>query len=169
MTATTITPEKTGVPSPIHEVPRDEERAKGFYDRLRERIQRYAEEHGSLAGRSADFLLLVPDVFILLWRLVNDSRVDGRNKVLLGSGIAYYFFPLDVVPEMFLGPIGFIDDLVFGVYMLNKILSDTDPEILRQHWSGSEDVLEAIQRVLDAADKLVAGDLLEKIRKMGKG
>ena len=168
MTATTITPEKTSVPSPIHEVPRGEERATGFYDRLRERIQRHAGQHGALAGRTVDFLLLAPDVFILLWRLINDSRVDGRNKVLLGSGVAYYFLPLDVFPEMFLGPIGFIDDLVFGVYMLNKILTDTDPEILRQHWSGSEDVLSAIQRVLNAADTLVAGDLLEKIRKMGK-
>jgi len=138
------------------------EQAERFYDRLRERI------HGKLGEKATGLLLLVPDVFLLLWRLVNDPRVTGSNKILLGSGIAYYFLPLDVIPELFLGPVGFIDDLIFGVYMLNKILSDTPPEILREHWSGSEDVLAMIQRVLDAADKLGSGELLEKLKKVMK-
>lgn len=139
-----------------------DEQAERFYDRLRERI------HGKLGGKATGLLLLVPDVFLLLWRLVNDPRVTGANKILLGSGIAYYFLPLDVIPELFLGPVGFVDDLIFGVYMLNKILSDTPPEILREHWSGSEDVLAMIQRVLDAADKLGSGELLEKLKKVMK-
>ena len=138
------------------------EQAERFYDRLRERI------HGKLGDKATGLLLLVPDVFLLLWRLVNDPRVTGSNKILLGSGIAYYFLPLDVIPELFLGPVGFIDDLIFGVYMLNKILSDTPPEVLREHWSGSEDVLAMIQRVLDAADKLGSGELLEKLKKVMK-
>ena len=139
-----------------------DEQAQRFYDRLRERI------HGKLGGKATGLLLLVPDVFLLLWRLVNDPRVTGANKILLGSGIAYYFLPLDVIPELFLGPVGFVDDLIFGVYMLNKILSDTTPEILREHWSGSEDVLAMIQRVLEAADKLGSGELLEKLKKVMK-
>ena len=81
------------------------EQAQRFYDRLRERVVSRVGE------KSASLLLLVPDVFLLLWRLLNDSRVNGANKVLLGSGVAYYFLPLDVVPELFLGPIGFVDDL----------------------------------------------------------
>ncbi|HVS31875.1 MAG TPA: DUF1232 domain-containing protein, partial [Thermoanaerobaculia bacterium] len=124
------------------------DRARRFYDRLRVRIHRYVEGKGSVAERGADFLMLVPDMFILLWRLTNDTRVNAKNKVLLGSGLAYYLFPLDIMPEAILGPIGFIDDLVFGVYILNKLLVDTDPAILREHWSGEEDVLQAIQRVL---------------------
>ena len=144
------------------------ERAERFYDRLRERIHSYVEGKGAIAEKSTELLMLVPDVFMLLWRLTTDSRVNGKNKVLLGSGLAYYFFPLDIVPELLLGPIGFADDLVFGVYILNKLLSDTDPEILRQHWSGDEDVLHSIQRVLGAADNLVAGDLMEKLKKMMK-
>jgi uncharacterized membrane protein YkvA (DUF1232 family) len=144
------------------------ERAERFYDRLRERIHSYVEGKGAIAEKSTGLLLLVPDIFILLWRLTTDSRVNGKNKVLLGSGLAYYFFPLDIVPELLLGPIGFADDLVFGVYILNKLLADTDPAILREHWSGSEDVLQSIQRVLGAADNLVAGDLMDKLKKMMK-
>jgi uncharacterized membrane protein YkvA (DUF1232 family) len=147
-------------------VPRD--KAQRFYDRLRERIHSYLERGGKGVSRTGDFLLLVPDVFMLLWRLVNDSRVNGKNKVLLGSGVAYFLFPFDVVPEALVGPIGFLDDLVFAVYMLNRMLADTDPAILREHWSGSEDVLATIQKVLDAADNLVAGDLLGRLKKMSK-
>jgi uncharacterized membrane protein YkvA (DUF1232 family) len=144
------------------------ERAERFYDRLRDRIHRYAESKGRVAEKTTDFLMLVPDMFMLLWRLANDARVSGKDKVLLGTGVAYYLFPLDIVPELLLGPIGFLDDLVFGVYILNKMLTDTDPQILREHWSGSEDVLSAIQRVLNAADNLVADDLLAKLKQMMK-
>ena len=133
---------------------------------MRESIRRYLEKKGSLAGKSGEYLLLVPDMFMLLWRLINDPRVTAKNKVLLGSGLAYYLFPLDIMPEGFLGPIGYIDDLVFGVYLLNKMLTDTDIEVLREHWSGSEDVLQTIQNVLNAADNLVGSDILNRFKSM---
>jgi uncharacterized membrane protein YkvA (DUF1232 family) len=142
------------------------DRAERFYDKVRKNIREYLEKKGSLAGKSGEYLLLVPDMFMLLWRLINDSRVNSKNKVLLGSGLAYYLFPLDIMPEGFLGPIGYIDDLVFGVYLLNKMLTDTDPEILREHWSGSDDILKTIQNVLNAADNLVGTDLIGKFKGM---
>lgn len=144
------------------------ERAQRFYDRVRGNIQRYLAKRGRIVEKGADFLLLVPDVFILLWRLANDPRVSGKNKVLLGSAIAYFVFPLDFMPEAFFGPIGFLDDLVFAAYALNKILADTDPNVLREHWAGDTDVLESMQRVLNAADNLVGSELLNKIKRMVK-
>jgi hypothetical protein len=48
---------------------------------------------------------------------------------------------------------------------LNKVLVDTDPKILQQHWSGDDDVLETIRRVLGAADSLVGSDLLTKLKR----
>ena len=150
-------------------VPVNEGRAQRFYDRVRGTIHDYVERKGGGAlGKTAEFLLLVPDVFILLWRLSKDSRVEGKNKVLLLSAIAYYIFPLDIMPEALLGPIGYLDDLVFGVYVLNRIVKDTDASVLRQHWSGSTDVLESIQKVLNAADSLVGKEFLGRIKKMMK-
>ena len=119
-----------------------------------------------MLGKTTEFLLLVPDVFILLWRLTTDSRVNGKDKVLLGSAVAYYVMPFDLIPEAIVGPIGYLDDLVLGVYVLNKILGSVDASIVREHWSGSEDVLDAIQRVLNAAESLVGTDLVGKIKKM---
>ena len=148
----------------VNEMPR--ERAERFYDRLRKRIHSYLEHGGRKAEKFGEFLLLVPDVFILLWRLATDRRVNGKNKVLLGTGLAYFVFPFDVIPEAIVGPIGYLDDLVFGVYILNKILTDTDAAILREHWSGEQDVLNTIQKVLNAADKLVADGIFGKLKKM---
>lgn len=145
--------------------PVSQDRAQRFYDRLRSRIRAFLEERAHL-DKSAEYLLLVPDVFILLWRLVNDARVNAKNKLLLGSGLAYFFFPLDIMPEALIGPAGYLDDLVLAVYMLNKVLGDTDPEVLRNHWSGSEDVLAVITRVLNAADTLVGKDIFGKIKKV---
>jgi len=142
------------------------ERATRFYDRLRGGIHRYVDRKGATLGKTADFLLLVPDVFILLWRLTTDSRVTGKDKVLLGSAIAYFIFPFDIIPEALVGPMGFLDDLVFGVYVLNKMLSTTDPAVLREHWSGSDDVLETIRKVLTAADSLVGSNMASNIKKM---
>jgi uncharacterized membrane protein YkvA (DUF1232 family) len=146
------------------QLPRD--RATRFYDRIRNTIQRYVEGKGKVLGKTAEFLLLVPDVFILLWRLTSDSRVNGKDKVLLGSAVAYYVMPFDLIPEALVGPVGYMDDLVFGVYVLNKVLGSVDASILREHWSGSEDVLDTIQNVLNAAESLVGKDLLGRIKKM---
>lgn len=141
-------------------------RAERTYDRIRANIQRYLDRRGGVVEKSGEFLLLVPDFFILLWRLANDSRVTGKNKVLLLSGLAYYVLPFDFIPEALVGPIGYLDDLVFAVYVLNKMLIDTDVAILREHWSGKSDVLDSIQRVLNAADSLVGSDLIARFKKM---
>ena len=123
--------ESTEVSGPV-----SRDRADRFYDRMRESIRNYLAAKGSAAGSAGEYLLLAPDIFVLLWRLINDDRVNAKNKVMLGSGLAYYIFPLDIMPEGFLGPIGYIDDLVFAVYLLNKLLTDTDVEILREYDFG---------------------------------
>ena len=145
--------------------PVSRERADRFYDRMRESIRKYLDRKGALAGTTGEYLLLAPDVFVLLWRLINDGRVNSKNKMMLGSGLAYYLFPLDIMPEGLMGPVGYIDDLVFAVYLLNKVLTDTDPEVLREHWSGRDDILDSIRNVLNAADNLVGSDILGRFKK----
>ena len=134
------------------ELPRD--RAARFYDRIRNTIQRYVDSKGALVGKTAEFLLLVPDVFILLWRLTTDRASTARDKVLLGSAVAYYIMPFDLIPEAFVGPIGYLDDLVFGVYVLNKILGDIDASSSANTGAAAK-TSSMIQKVLGAAESLV--------------
>ncbi len=142
--------------------PISEEKAGRFYDKVRRRI---AARMPGPGGRMQDLLFFAPDVFILLFRLTRDPRVTGKDKMLLGSALAYFILPLDLIPEL-LGPLGFMDDLIFGVYVLNRMVADTDEQILRDHWSGTGDVLDMIRRVMKAADGLVASDVLKSIKKM---
>jgi uncharacterized membrane protein YkvA (DUF1232 family) len=88
--------------------------------------------------------------------------------VLLGSAVAYFILPFDLIPEAIVGPIGYLDDLVFAAYVLNKVLTDTDPAVLREHWSGKGDVLDTIQRVLNAADTLVETKVAARLKKLLK-
>ena len=148
--------------------PVSQERATRFYDRIRNSIRAYVDRKGGALEKTAEYLLLVPDVFILLWRLANDPRVEGKDKVLLGSAVAYFVFPFDIVPEAIVGPAGYLDDLVFGAFVLNKILTGTSEDIVRQHWSGSDDVLSVIQRILGTADSLIGSDIFGKVKKMVK-
>jgi uncharacterized membrane protein YkvA (DUF1232 family) len=143
--------------------PRD--RADRAYDRIRRSIERYLEQRGSAVGTVGEFLMLVPDVFILLWRLANDKRVGGKNKMLLGSAIAYYVFPFDFMPEGIVGPMGYLDDLVFAVIVLNKVIGEVDESVIREHWSGKTDVLDSIKNVLNAAENLVGTDVFSKVKK----
>ena len=148
--------------------PVSEAKMNRFYDKLRRTIESSLRRGDSKPRKWAEYLLIVPDIFMLLVRLVNDARVSGKNKILLGTGIAYFILPIDLMPELILGPIGYLDDLVLAVYILNRILTDTDEELLREHWSGSGDVLETIQRVLRSADGLVTKDLVGRFKKLIK-
>lgn len=143
----------------------DDRRVRRFYDRIRSSIERALSSRSAALGKAGEYLLLAPDVFILLWRLSRDPRVNGQHKMLLGTGIAYYLLPLDLMPEALIGPIGLVDDLVLGVYILNTLISDTDEAIIREHWSGTQDVLSMIRGVLANADGMVASNVLDKIKK----
>lgn len=145
-----------------------DERTERFYDRFRRKVRSYVEREGDSLGKVADYLLLAPDVFILLWRLVNDPRVGSRSKVLLGTGVAYYVFPFDLMPEAILGPTGYVEDLVLGVLILSKILKDTDVEVLEDNWSGNGELLVTMRSVIESAENLVPQDIMARIRRVVK-
>lgn len=155
-----LDPEESGGPV----VPISKEKAQRFYDRMRDRIAGYLESKGRGLGKTGEYLLLVPDVFMLMFRLMADHRVSTKNRVLLGTGIAYFVLPIDLIPEALVGPVGYLDDLVFAAYILDTVINDTDEAVLREHWSGTEDVFAMIRRVLTAADTIVSRDVLKKIK-----
>ena len=55
---------------------------------------------------------------------------------------------------------------VFGA--IARAGHEVSPEVLREHWSGSTDILQSIQNVLNAADNLVGSDILAKLKRSVK-
>ncbi len=135
-----------------------------FYHRLRYRIRKWLAENPG-EHKWADYLLLAPDVFHLLCRLLLDEDVPDREKAKLLAAIVYYMSPIDIIPELLFGPVGYIDDVAIACYVLNSVLTKTDPDVVRKHWAGEEDVLELIERVLAKADSILGSGLWARIRK----
>lgn len=141
-----------------------------FYDRLREGIVARVERRGSkLGSRTAEALLLVPDVFMLLVRLALDREVPKSTRVLVGSTLAYFVLPVDFLPEAVLGAGGFVDDLVLAVAVLSQAFGGELEPYAERHWSGSKKLREVLRDVLEAARSLVGHDVYERLKKyLGK-
>lgn len=137
-----------------------------FYQGLRKKIDDFVKSEKGIHYKWKDFLLLAPDFFHLLVRLSLDNRVKMRDKAVLGIAIAYFFSPIDLIPEVFLGPVGLIDDLAVGAFALNRILKNTDASIVREHWAGDDDILEKTQEIIKKADEMLGSGLVEKIKRM---
>lgn len=130
--------------------------ADEFYRTLRGKVAGYT-------GAYADYVLLVPDFVLLITRLMLDPRIEGRHKVYMGAALAYAVSPVDLLSERRLGPVGYLDDLVVVVAALHKVFSEVDRRILLEHWSGKEDLLATIEKVLAQADQLVGKGRVETI------
>ncbi len=133
-----------------------------FYDKLRDKIEAFLREKGGNETVTR-FVLLAPDLFVLLARLMLDKRVSVQSKTVAGVAVAYFITPLDFIPEVFTGGFGLLDDVVLAVYALRKILVDVDEAIIREHWNGEEDVLKVITKVIKSADDLIGKKLVRKI------
>jgi uncharacterized membrane protein YkvA (DUF1232 family) len=104
-------------------------------------------------------LLLLPDLTVLLLRLLRDDRVPLAPKAVAVAGVAYVLSPLDLVPSLLLGPVGLVDDLIVVAACLSGILNRVHPDVVRTHWSGQGDALEAIERVTAWVEGLLVGGL----------
>jgi uncharacterized membrane protein YkvA (DUF1232 family) len=119
-------------------------RDRRLYDRLRGRL---VERAPGAPSSVRDLLLLLPDLTILLLRLLRDRRVPILHKGVAVAGVAYVLSPIDLVPALFFGPIGLLDDLFVVAACLSRVLNHVHPDVVRGHWSGQGDALETIQNV----------------------
>jgi uncharacterized membrane protein YkvA (DUF1232 family) len=140
-----------------------------FYQKLRRTVKIWAGGEQSKANRYADFILASPDLFMLLLRLYQDDRIDRRQRSKLGGALAYFISPLDLIPELLLGPPGLVDDLALTAYVLHDLLETTDPSIIREHWEGSTDILDLIRQILRVADTMVGGPVWRRLIARAEG
>lgn len=139
------------------------EKHQRFYDKLRTKIETFIREKG-VNEKTAGYILLAPDLFVLLARLMLDKRVGVQSKAVAGLAVAYFISPVDFLPEAFIGGMGLLDDVILSVYALRRILADVDESIVREHWNGEQDVLGVITKVITEADNLVGQKIVAKLK-----
>jgi uncharacterized membrane protein YkvA (DUF1232 family) len=137
-----------------------------LWDRMRSQL--IAQKAPGSTSGIGDLLCLLPDLSVLLLRLLRDGRVPMGSKAVALAGIGYVVSPLDVMPALIFGPIGLIDDLVIVAASLSVILNRVHPDVVRAHWSGQGDALEAIQSVTNWVETDVVGGLTNVIGRIGR-
>ena len=144
-----------------------DQKQKDFYFQLREKVQNWFEKNATKMPAYANYILLVPDFFYLLVMLTLDDRIEAIDKAKFAGVLAYFFSPIDFLPEAFIGPVGFLDDLMLACYVLNLYVNQQDEkgkEVVKELWPGDEDVLDTIQSILQKADEWLGSGLWNKIK-----
>lgn len=142
------------------------DRERDFYQKLRQQFREWLQTEEGKTNRWAEYLLSAPDLFHLMWKLSADPDVSAKDKAKLAGALAYFISPVDLIPEVVLGPIGYVDDIALAAYVLNGIVNHTGPEVLARHWAGDRDVLVAIKGILAAADEMVGSGVWRKLKRL---
>lgn len=111
-------------------------------------------EKSELKGRMRNFLMFLPNMVMLLGRMLKDARVPTAEKALFLGAIVYVISPLDFIPDVF--PfIGQVDDIYVVALTLLRLINRTDDTVVRQHWSGGGDIVALADSIANIAPKFL--------------
>ena len=103
-----------------------------------------------------EYLLLLPRLLKLLYRLARDPRVPARSKATLFILGGYLASPIDLIPD-FIPGIGQLDDIAIIAFVLDQMLNRIPEDIVRDHWEGDEDILQVVKEILDISTAFIPG------------
>jgi uncharacterized membrane protein YkvA (DUF1232 family) len=111
-------------------------------------------QRSALKDRLRGFLMFLPNMVMLLGRLLKDSRVPTAEKALFAAAVVYVISPLDLIPDVF--PfIGQVDDLYVVALVLLRLINRSDDRVVRQHWSGGGDIVALADSIASIAPKFL--------------
>lgn len=94
-----------------------------------------------------DSVLLIPNIVKLIGRLLLDSRVPRRSKLVLGMAGAYVVSPIDIIPDV-IPVVGWADDVLILMFAIDSLVERAGPEIVAEHWDGPGDLLELVRQAI---------------------
>lgn len=119
-----------------------------FHARLKAHVAAWLESDAGKREPYAQLVALAPDLFHLLCRGVADDTIPAEQRARLGSAIAYFVIPADLIPEGVAGPRGYLDDVAVAAAALSKV----EPAALEKHWDAEGTAADALRTVLDNAE-----------------
>ena len=135
------------------------------YEKMRTTIDKWTKKRTGKAGYEiAQYLMLLPDLFILLTRLLVDKRVPLGKKAFLTAVLAYVISPIDIIPD-FIPFVGYTDDLFLVIFALDNLLNNVKDNVVIENWSGKENIILLIRTLLEKSDEFLDKNILKKIRK----
>ncbi|KOA19384.1 hypothetical protein CLHOM_21750 [Clostridium homopropionicum DSM 5847] len=140
--------EKIGDSSQIIDI--KEKQNEGYYKFRKETINKIPNKYHNIA----EIIMILPDITILLYRLMKDNRVSMKTKVMIGTVITYLALPYDVIPD-FIPILGKSDDLGIGLILLERIIEDIPKEVILDNWQGSSEIIKKVGEVGENIEKTI--------------
>jgi len=109
-----------------------------------------------------DIIFMIPDIVALLVRVLKDSRVPIKTKLVVSASLAYIMFPIDIIPDK-IPLIGSIDDVAVILFALNKIAKDVDLNVIMENWEGSNELLLTLKSGLSYLVNFTGAKNVEKL------
>ncbi len=160
----------TPAPSdPMAQAPAPSTGLLSSYDRIRRQVVgALAKRGGRIGAGAAEALMLVPDVFVLLGRLSLDPEVPAKQRALFGGAVAYFLLPADLFPEIVVGGVGFLDDLLLGALVLSSAFGDELDARTARHWSGRGRLRDGLKEASKASRLFLGPGLSQRVESMGR-
>ena len=108
------------------------------------------------------WVLALPNLAKLLYRLARDPRVPRRNKFVLAAVAGYLVIPFDLIPDWIPG-LGQLEDVALVIVALDGLLNKVPQEILEEHWDGDPGVLETIRDGLARVTEMVPARVKKRV------
>ncbi len=105
-------------------------------------------------GRMTNFLMFLPNMVMLLGRLMKDARVPTAEKALFLGALVYVISPIDFIPDV-LPFIGQVDDIYVVALTLLRLINRSDATVVREHWSGGGDIVSLSDSIAGIAPMLL--------------
>ena len=105
-----ITEDADEVEEPVNKV-------ADYYTLGRDKLQ---EKLPDGAKKISDYIFVVPDIVALICRMLKDSRVPIKTKLVVSASLAYVIFPTDLIPDK-IPFIGKIDEIAVVFFALSTI------------------------------------------------
>ncbi len=139
-----------------------------FYQKMRSDIREWVQTKTGKENQWSEYLLLAPDLFHLLAKLALDKEVPSAEKAKIAGALAYFISPIDLIPEAFFGPLGYLDDVALAAYVINSVMKNCGPTIVTRHWAGEQNILELVQQIVDVAADMLGNKIWDKLKRMVK-
>jgi uncharacterized membrane protein YkvA (DUF1232 family) len=135
-----------------------------FYQLLRRRVRAWAATGRGRENSWVSIILLAPDVFHLLCKLMARREVPAADKVKLAAVIAYFISPLDLLPEGIIGPFGYADDIALAAWVICAMLNHVDNRVIAEEWAGEGNVIAILKGITLKTEDMLGKKLWGRVK-----
>lgn len=114
------------------------------------------------AKKISDYIFVVPDIVALICRMLKDSRVSMKTKLVVSASLAYVIFPTDLIPDK-IPFIGKIDEIAVVFFALNRIATDVPTKVILENWAGKDELVLVLKNGLEYVTNFTGAKNVEKL------